>query len=72
MPEPLSAGAVGVAITVSAGLSDENVLDLAKKLIKAGSTYTPNPEFEEIYRRNYEVFKRLYRSNKRNFRVLNA
>lgn len=70
--EPLSAGAVGVAITVCAGLKGEDPRDLAKKLIKVEHTYIPDPETAESYRRNYEVFKKLYRSNKRNFRYLNT
>jgi xylulokinase len=63
---------VGAAITVSAGLKGEDVPELAKKLIRVDRTYDPDPKLEPVYRRNYEVFKRLYRSNKRNFRDLNS
>lgn len=72
VPEPLDVGAVGAALVVSAGINGDNVLDLAKRIIKADHVYTPNPQNAEIYRRNYEVFKRLYSSNKKNFRNLNA
>ena len=72
VPEPLNAGAVGAALVVTAGLNDEDVLDLAKRIVKVDHVYTPDPKNTEIYRRNYKVFKRLYRSNKKNFRDLNA
>lgn len=72
VPEPLDVGAVGAALVVSAGINGDNVLDLAKRIIKADHVYTPNPQNAEVYLRNYEVFKRLYSSNKKNFRDLNA
>ena len=68
---PLEACAAGAALVVAAGLNNTNVLELAQKNIKPDRTYTPNPANKKIYNRNYRVFKRLYKSNKKNFRDLN-
>ncbi|MBQ9179922.1 MAG: FGGY-family carbohydrate kinase [Firmicutes bacterium] len=68
---PLEACAAGAALVVAAGLKNVDVLDLARKDIKANCTYIPNPDNKKIYDRNYQVFKRLYKSNKKNFRDLN-
>jgi len=43
-----------------------------KKLIPASKRFTPNPENKAVYDRNYEVFKKLYRSNRKSFALLNS
>ena len=65
-------GAVGTALSVAAGIKGVDVLEFARQLVKANHSYRPNPENREIYDRNYRVFKRLYKSNARNFRDLNG
>lgn len=67
-----SVGAMGCAISAAAGLSGEDVRVLARRLVKASHSYIPDPRNKDIYERNYQVFKRLYRSNAENFRLLNA
>ena len=64
-------GAVGTALVVAAGIKKENVLTLAKELVKTNQEYLPNPDNQKKYERNYRVFKKLYQSNKRNFKELN-
>ena len=66
------AGAVGTALAVAAGIKGVDVLELTRQLVKANHAYKPDPENREIYDRNYRVFKRLYKSNARNFRDLNS
>jgi xylulokinase len=68
---PLDAGAIGAAIVVAAGMKDMDALDMAKELIKVDHVYVPDQKNREIYQRNYEVFKKLYRSNRNNFKILN-
>ena len=65
-------GAVGTALVVAAGIKGEDVLDLSRRLVKVKHVYKPNTAFKEIYDRNYKVFKRLYRSNAENFKLLNT
>ncbi len=65
-------GAVGTALVVAAGIKGEDVLDLSRRLVKVKHVYKPNSAFKEIYDRNYKVFKRLYRSNAENFKLLNT
>ncbi|OON85688.1 carbohydrate kinase [Oribacterium sp. C9] len=64
-------GAVGTALVVAAGIKGEDVLELARKLVKPDRIYIPNPLNRDVYERNYRVFKRLYSSNAQNFKMLN-
>ena len=65
-------GAVGSALVVAAGIKGEDVLELSRKLVKIKHVYRPNAANKEIYERSYGVFKKLYRSNARNFKALNS
>ena len=65
-------GAIGTALVVAAGIRGVDVLDLSRELVKVRHVYRPNPENKDVYERNYKVFKRLYRSNAQNFRILNT
>ena len=48
------------------------VLELSRKLVRVKHVYKPNAANKEIYERNYKAFKRLYRSNAKNFKLLNS
>lgn len=65
-------GAMGTAIVVAAGLLGKDVKDLSKQIVKVKCTYYPNPENRAVYNRNYEVFKKLYKSNASNFKALDS
>lgn len=65
-------GAIGTALVVAAGIKGVDVLKLSRELVKVSHVYKPNPENKEIYERNYKVFKRLYSSNKKNFKMINS
>jgi xylulokinase len=65
-------GAVGTALVVAAGIRGVDVLDLSRQLVKVDHVYIPNRENRDVYERNYDVFKKLYKSNASNFRDLNA
>lgn len=69
---PQNVGAVGAAALVAVGLNVIDSLDKVKDLIPVKKSYTPNPANKAIYDKNYEVFKRLYKCNKKNFAILNA
>ena len=61
-------GAVGTALVVAAGIKGEDVLEMARKLVKITHTYDPDPRTKEAYERNYKVFKKIYKTNASNFR----
>ena len=65
-------GATGTALVVAAGIRGIDVDELARRFVKANHTYIPNPENKEAYERNYEVFKKLYKSNAAHFKALNS
>lgn len=68
---PQNVGAVGAAALVGVGLGLIKNLDEVKNFIPVVATYKSNPELKPIYDRNFEVFKNLYKSNKKNFAILN-
>jgi len=64
-------GAVGAAILVAVGENVISGINEAKHLISAEKVYLPNEAHQAAYNRNYNVFKQLYCSNKKNFAMLN-
>ncbi|MBR1811235.1 MAG: FGGY-family carbohydrate kinase [Clostridia bacterium] len=69
---PQNVGAVGAAVVIAAGLGLVDSVRDAKKLIPAEKTYTPNPQLKPLYDKQYNVYKNLYKSNKKNFADLNG
>ncbi len=68
---PQNVGAVGAAAVVGVGLGIIESFEKLKEFVPATATYIPNKANKEVYDRNFEVFKKLYKSNKENFRLLN-
>jgi xylulokinase len=69
--KPQNAGALGAAILMAFGLGHIASIEEAGSLITVNSGYTPNPKAAAQYGKNYAVFRRLYRKNKKNFTLLN-
>ena len=69
---PQNVGAVGAAVTVAAGLGLVSGVRDAKRLIPADRVYSPDPAPKKVYDKQFEVYKNLYRSNKKNFAALNG
>lgn len=69
---PQNIGAVGACAVAAVGLGVIKSLDSLKSYIPAVKSFTPNKELKPIYDRNFEVFKKLYKSNKKNFAALNG
>ena len=65
-------GATGTALAVAAGLKGTDVLELSRRLVKVDCTYIPDPKNKEVYERNYQVFRKLYKSNASHFKSLNT
>ena len=69
---PQNVGAVGAAVIMAVGLGMLDSVSNAKKLIPAKKTFKPNLKNKEVYDRNYEVYKTLYKNNKEAFKALNG
>ncbi len=69
---PQNVGAVGAAVIMAVGLGVIDDVAHAKRLIPAKKTFIPNPKNKEVYDRNYEVYKTLYKNNKNAFKALNG
>lgn len=69
---PQNVGAVGAAAVIAVGLGLIPSFAEAKRLIPVGRSFSPNPKNKPIYDRHFEVFKGLYRSNRRGFALLNS
>ena len=67
---PQNVGSVGAALTAAVGLGGITGMEEIARLIPANRRFEPGTESREIYRRNYEVFKKLHRSNQQNFAAI--
>lgn len=67
---PQNVGAAGAAIVVAIGLGILCSFEDADKLIPASRTFIPNSGNRIVYDTGFEVFKRLYKNNKKNFKLL--
>ena len=68
---PQNAGAAGAALMAAVGTGAVKKISEAGSLIPAAAVYQPRTEDAEVYQRNYEVYKNLYKANKKNFEMLN-
>lgn len=68
---PQNVGSVGAAAVVGVGLGVIADLSVIRAYIPITNTFVPNKHHKIVYDRYYSVFKELYRSNKKNFSVLN-
>ena len=68
---PQNVGSVGAAAIMGVGLGIIKSLDDVKSFIPAKKTFIPNLENKEVYDKNFEVFKTLYKANKNAFALLN-
>ncbi len=70
--KPQNVGSVGAAAVVGVGLGIIDSMSRVKDFIEVTETYMPNPENKQVYDKNYEAFRKLYQSNKKNFAILNS
>lgn len=70
---PQNVGAVGAAACAGIGLGLIPSFENIKDFIPAKKRFIPDLKVkEEVYDKGFEVFKRLYKSNKDNFKMLNS
>ncbi|MFZ5642690.1 MAG: xylulokinase [Bacillota bacterium] len=68
---PQNVGAVGAALVAAAGMGIIDKLEQAKELIEVCQRYIPNMKNKAVHDRNFQVFKTLYKNNKKAFGILN-
>ncbi len=69
---PQNAGSVGAAAVMAVGLGAAPDLDAVGALIPVERIFQPNAANRTAYDKNYAVFRKLYASNKANFRTMNG
>lgn len=69
---PQNVGAMGATVLTAVGLGLCPSIEEAKKLIPVSKTFTPDLEKKKVYDKCYNVYKKLYTSNKENFAALNS
>ena len=69
--ETKDVGAVGAAMLVAVGTGIMKTIEDAAGFISVDGHYEPDCRNRDAYDRNYEVFKKLYISNRKNFAILN-
>ncbi len=69
---PQNAGAVGAAVCCGIGLGQIGGFDAVRDFVPVSRTFLPDKDRREVHDRNFRVFKSLYKSNRKNFKVLNG
>ncbi|MGD0725018.1 MAG: FGGY-family carbohydrate kinase [Spirochaetia bacterium] len=69
---PQNAGAAGAALLCGIARGRISSFEAAAALVSIRKTFEPDAGRAGVYARGFEVFKRLYRSNKESFALLNA
>ncbi len=72
VPDTKDVGAIGAAMVAAVGLGIFPNLSAAGAAIRPDARYEPDPANRAVYDRNYDVFRKLYGSNKKNFAILNG
>ena len=67
---PQNVGSVGAAAVVAVGLSAIPNLEKVREFIPVTGRFEPNMDNKRIYDKYFEIFKKLYASNKKNYRRL--
>lgn len=69
---PQNVGSVGAAAVAGVGLGIIENFEKIKDFIPVTGSFKPNPTNKAVYDRQYNVFKKLYVSNKASFAALNV
>lgn len=68
--KPQNVGSMGAAVLCAVGLGLIGSVEDADDMIPAVKTFEPDSSSKELYDRNFEVFKNLYKANKKNFAMM--
>lgn len=67
---PQNVGSVGAAAVMAAGMGIVPSLESVQSFIPVAHTYTPNAENRAVYDRCYEVFRKLYPTNRKLYQAV--
>jgi xylulokinase len=67
----INAGTVGATVVCAVGLGILSSFSEAKRLVGTRKVFKPQPQYADMYNRNFTIFKKLYEKNKELFRLLN-
>lgn len=70
--DPQDVGAVGAAATAAVGLGIVDKIENVRNLIPVEKKFYPKEENKAVYDKMYNVFKNIYKSNRKNFVMLNG
>jgi xylulokinase len=65
-------GAIGAAMLAAVGSGRLSGMSAIREFIPVKCRYEPNLENKKIYDKNFEVYKRLYKTNQKSFAMLNV
>ncbi len=68
---PQNVGAVGAAAIIGVGLQLIESLECVHGFIPVVKSFCPDPSVKAAYDKNYAVFKSIYRTNKKLFKLMN-
>jgi xylulokinase len=69
--DPQNVGAAGAAIVAGIGLGIIESFPKSRDIIKPVKVFVPEPANRSTYEKNYSVFRKLYKTNRKFFKVLN-
>lgn len=67
---PQNVGSVGAAAVMAVGMGIIPSLESVQSFIPVAKVFEPNAENHEIYNHYFEVFRKLYSANKKNYRAI--
>lgn len=70
--DPQNIGAVGAAACIGVGIGAISDFGKVRDFVPAVKSYEPNPANKAVYDKNFNVFKSLYKNNKKAFAELNG
>ncbi|MFB0921478.1 MAG: FGGY-family carbohydrate kinase, partial [Oscillospiraceae bacterium] len=69
---PQNVGAVGAAVTAAIGLGLIGGFSETSKLVKPNASYFPQSSNRALYDAGFELYKNLYKDNRKNFAARSA
>lgn len=68
---PQNVGSMGAAAIIGVGLGVMKSIEEIADFIPAQKSFTPDPEANALYEKNYQVFKQLHDANRKLFKQMN-
>ena len=69
---PQNVGSLGAAAVAGVGIGVIPNLENIKEYVEIEGIFTPDSKTKAIYERNFQVFKEIYKYNKKGFKALHT